>query len=386
MSRSSCGAHIVGAYEHPERRIVGRTIPEVIADVAYGALADAGLGVADVDGFFCSSETPGLGALTIAEYLGLTGLSYVDTTEGGGASYPMHIGHAAAAINAGLCSVALVTMGGIPSLGRPSHVVDGPDAYFEDSYDVSLPAHYALAARRHMYEFGTTGAQLAEIRVAASYHAQFNPNALLRTPVTVDEVLESPLIADPLHRLDCCVTTDGGGAVVVVSDEVARSLNRRTAVIRGHAETLVHTDLGRFDVVRTSAAVTGPVAFARAGVTPADIDYASLYDSFTITVLMTLEDLGFCEKGEGGKFVQDGALQAPFGRLPVNTDGGGQCNNHPDFRGGMIRTIEAVRQLRDEAAPQVQIPDCELAIVQAHGNRIASRAAGATLILGRSDL
>ncbi len=208
---------------------------------------------------------------------------------------------------------------------------------------------------------------------------------LLRDPVTVDEVLDSPLISSPLHRLDCCVVTDGGGAVVVVSPDVARDLQRRSVRVLGQAEAVKHTGNGRVDLTYTGAAITGPQAFAQAGLAPSDIDYASIYDSFTITVVETLEDLGFCAKGEGGRFVLDGALVAPHGRLPFNTDGGGLCNNHPSNRGGMTKIIEAVRQLRGEAHPAVQVPDCDIALAHGTGGSIATRMASATLILGQPD-
>jgi len=236
-----------------------------------------------------------------------------------------------------------------------------------------------------MYEYGTTGAQLAEVKVAASLHAQHNPHALLRDPVTVEEVLDSPVISSPLHRLDCCVITDGGGAVVVVSPEVARSLDRTTVKVLAQAEAVKHTDNGRVDLTYTAAAMTGPRAFEEARVEPGDVDYVSIYDSFTITVIETIEDLGFCEKGDGGRFVMDGALVAPAGRLPFNTDGGGLCNNHPSNRGGMTKIIEAVRQLRAEANPSVQVPDCEIALAHGTGGSIATRTGSATLILGRED-
>jgi acetyl-CoA C-acetyltransferase len=375
-------AWIAGAYEHPLRKIPDSTVPQVIADVSYGALADAGLGIDDVDGF-CCSEVPGMGSVGMAEYLGLTGLSYVDVTEGGGASYPMHVGHAAAAIAAGKCSVVLVAMGGLPLSGRGARGRPGPEEPYE-SYGLGIPGSYALAAQRHMYEYGTTSEQLAEIKVAAAHHAQYNPNAKLRTPVTVEEVVGSPLIADPLHRLDCCITTDGGGAVVVVSDAVARRLSRGAVKVLGHGETVRHNVFGANDITATGAAWSGPRAFAEARLTPGDIDYVSIYDSFTITVLLSLEDLGFCEKGKGGAFVADGTLRAD-GALPFNTDGGGLCNNHPDFRGGMIRTIEAVRQLRGEANPEVLVPDCRIALVQGHGGSIGTRSAAATLLLGAED-
>ncbi|MTD52972.1 thiolase domain-containing protein [Amycolatopsis pithecellobii] len=380
-------ARIAGAFEHPRRKIPDRTVPQVLAEVAYGALADAGLSLSDVDGFFCS-EVPGLGSIAMADYLGLTGLSYVDVTEGGGASYLMHVGHATAAVASGKCKVALVAMAGLPLSGvvnRGGGGAPAPEHPYESGYGVTVPAGYALAAQRHMYEFGTTSEQLAEVKVAAAHHAQFNPNAKLRQPVTIEEVVNSPLISDPLHRLDCCITTDGGGALVIVSEDVARTLPRRTVKILGHGETVKHSETGRIDLSYTGAAISGPRAFAEAGLTPRDVDYVSIYDSFTITVLMSLEDLGFCEKGKGGAFVSDGALRGPDGMLPFNTDGGGLCNNHPDFRGGMVRTIEAVRQLRGEAAPEVQVPGCRIGLVQGHGGSIGFRTAAATLLLGAED-
>jgi acetyl-CoA C-acetyltransferase len=379
-------ALIAGVYEHPRREIPDRSIPQIHAEVALGALADAGLELSDVDAYFCDS-TAGFGPVSMAEYLNLHP-RFIDSTETGGSSYLVHVGHAAAAIAAGRCEVALVTMAGLArSRGEtPTARSSGsPESAFESTWGMSAVTAYALAAQRHMYEFGTTGAQLAEVKVAASLHAQHNPNALIRDPVTVDEVLDSPLISSPLHRLDCCVVTDGGGAVVVVCPEVARDLQRRSVRILGQAETVKHTCNGRVDVTRTGAATTGPRAFAEAGVTPDDIGYVSIYDSFTITVIETLEDLGFCAKGDGGRFVLDGTLVAPHGRLPFNTDGGGLCNNHPSNRGGMTKIIEAVRQLRGEAHPAVQVPDCEVALAHGTGGSIATRMGSATLILGRPD-
>ena len=382
-------AFIAGAFEHPLREIPNASVAQIHAEVALGALADAGLTLADVDAYFCGEDAPGFGAISMADHLGLR-LRYMDSTESGGSSYLSHVGHAAAAIAAGKCSVALITLAGKPrtggappggSMGDPR----APETAFEVVFGPTTPALYALAAQRHMHEFGTTSAQLAEIKVAASRHASFNPNALLRTEVTVEEVLASPMVSDPLHRLDCCVITDGGGALVVVSPEVARGLSRTCVQVLGHGEAPKHTTNGRLDLTYTGAVWSGPAAFAEAGVTPADIDYASIYDSFTITVLAAIEDLGFCAKGEGGAFVSDGALQAPHGRLPFNTDGGGLCNNHPSNRGGMTKVIEAVRQLRGEAAPEVQVPDCELALAHGTGGSLGTRMGSATLVLGRED-
>ena len=379
-------AVIVGAFEHPRREIPDRTIAQIHHEVAAGALADAGLTLADVDGYFCDSTAPGFGPVSMAEYLGLSA-RYVDSTETGGSSYLAHVGHAAAAIAAGKCRVALITLAGRPRTGgnRPGgaqRIMDSPEAGFEQAGVFSPVGNYALAAARHMHELGTTSEQLAWIKVAASEHAQHNPNALLQQVVTVDDVLASPLVADPLHRLDCCVVTDGGGALVVVHPDVARELGRSGASVLGHGEALKHTDAGRIDLTYSAARWSGAAAFAEAGVGPDDIQYASIYDSFTITVLIALEDLGFCEKGQGGPFVADGALRSPGGRLPFNSDGGGLCNNHPANRGGMTKVIEAVRQLRGEAHPAVQVPGCELALAHGTGGALSTRHGSATLVLG----
>ncbi len=386
MRRGHGGAVLVGAWEHPARVIPDRSVAEIHAEVARGALADAGLEMSDVDGYFCDATAPG-GALGMAEYLGVR-YRHVDSTETGGSSYLSHVGHAATAIAAGRCRIALCTMAGRPRSAPPAarSRAPGPAAAFEDVWGITATAHnYGLVAMRHSYEFGTTGEELAEVKVAASRHARHNPNAFLPKAVTVQEVLDSPMISDPLHRLDCCVVTDGGGAVVLAAPEVARELRRPLVTVLGQGEAPSHQHHGRADLTRTGALRSGPAAFAEAGVTPADIDYASVYDSFTITVLLTLEDLGFCEKGRGGRFVRDGALRAPFGRLPLNTDGGGLCNNHPGNRGGMPKIIEAVRQLRGEAHPAVQVPGCELALVHGTGGRLGTRSAAATLVLGRTE-
>jgi acetyl-CoA C-acetyltransferase len=382
-------AYIAGIYEHPRREIPDRTIPQIHAELALGAVADAGLTLDDVDAYFTDSTIPGMGSLSMIEYLGLS-VSYVDNTETGGSSYLAHVGHAASAIAAGKCQVALCTLAGKPRTSRGRWGGGGgeqpPEGSFEGLWGLAgAPYNYALAATRHMYEFGTTSAQLAEIKVAASLHAQHNPNAFLRDVVTVEEVLASPMISDPLHRMDCCVITDGGGACVVVSPEVARTLDRPRVKILGHGESPKHTNNGRVDLTYSGAVWSGPRAFAEAGVAQGDIDYASIYDSFTITVLETIEDLGFCEKGKGGEFVLDGALVAPHGKLPFNTDGGGLCNNHPANRGGMTKVLEAVRQVRGEAHPAVQVPDCQVALAHGTGGALSTRMGSATLILGQED-
>ena len=379
-------AFIAGAFEHPGRKIPDQSLMEIHARVCVGALNDAGLAMSDVDAYFGAGDSPGFGTLSMMDYLGISA-TYMDSTEMGGSSYVAHVNHAAAAIAAGKCRVALVSLAGKPRTGGAppggAGRAAGPEADFESLYGSTVVAAYALAARRHMHEFGTTSEQLAAIKVAASTHAQHNPDAMLRDVVTVDEVLASPVIADPLHRLDCCVITDGGGAVVVVSPEVAADLDRHCVPILGAGEAPKGTANGRIDLTHTGALWSGPLAFAEAGVRPADIDYVSIYDSFTITVLETIEDLGFCAKGDGGAFVADGALQAPHGALPFNTDGGGLCSNHPGNRGGMTKILEAVRQLRGEAHPAVQVADCELALAHGTGGSLAARMGSATLIMAR---
>ena len=254
---------------------------------------------------------------------------------------------------------------------------------WEIPYAITTANGYAMCAMRHMYEFGTTSEQLAWVKVAASHHAQHNPRAMLPELVTVEDVVNSPMIADPLHRLDCCVISDGGGALVIVTAGDRKALKRPLVKIIGAGEAVKHLTGGTFDLTTSGAARSGPIAFAEAGVTPADIKYASIYDSFTITVVIQLEDLGFCAKGAGGKFVADGNLISGVGKLPFNTDGGGLCNNHPANRGSMTKVIEAVRQLRGEAHPAVQVKNCDLALAQGTGFQLATRHGSATLIMER---
>jgi acetyl-CoA C-acetyltransferase len=383
-------AYIAGIYEHPLREGTGKTVPQLHAEVAKGALEDAGLHKNDIDAYYCAGDVPGMGAINQAEYMGLR-LRQVDSTETGGSSYVLHVRHAAQAIAAGHCKVALITLAGRPRADAKENYSVRPgggapaDYGFEAPFRPTIVNMYAMVAMRHMHEFGTTSEQLAWVKVAASHHAQHNPHAFLRDVVTVEDVLNSPMISDPLHRLDCCVMTDGGGAILMVAPEIAKSLNRPRVRVLGAGEAPKHLDGGKVDLTYSGAVWSGADAFAEAGVTPADIKYASIYDSFTITVLETIEDLGFCEKGKGGEFVMDGALQAPFGKLPFNTDGGGLCNNHPANRGGMTKVLEAVRQLRDEAHPEVQVPDAQIALAYGTGGSLPTRMGAATVILGRED-
>jgi acetyl-CoA C-acetyltransferase len=384
-------AYIAGVFEHPTRKADDKTLAQLHAEVAKGALEDAGLTKADVDGYFCAGDAPGLGGLSMADYMGLT-LRHIDTTETGGSSYVIHVGHAAQAIALGKCSVALVTLAGRPrsegmatGTAPRNYGANTPDVPFELPFGPTVVNQYGMAAMRHMHEFGTTSEQLAWIKVAASHHAQHNPHAMLREVVTVQDVVSSPLISDPLHRLDCCVISDGGGAVVVVKPEIAKTLKRPPVRVIGAGEAVKHQVGGKIDLTYTGAVWSGPAAFAEAGVKPADIKYVSIYDSFTITVLITLEDLGFCAKGQGGKFVADGNLVSGVGKLPFNTDGGGLCNNHPANRGGMTKVIEAVRQLRGEAHPRVQVRNCDVALAHGTGGSLGTRHGSATLIMERAS-
>ena len=382
-------AYICGAYEHPTRHAPDKSVAQLHAECALGALADAGLTLAEVDGYFCAGDVPGGTPLVMADYLNLR-LSWLDGTEMGGCSYISLVSHAAAAIAAGKCSVALITMAGRPrstgqSVGVKPRALspDRPEAAFDSASQWTIATIYGMAAQRHMHQFGTTSEQLAWVKVAASTHAQYNPHAFLPKPVTVEDVLNSGVIADPLHKMDCCVITDGGGALVVTSQAVARRLQRPRIKVLGTGETVHANNGGLLDLTQTGAEVSGRAAFRQAGLGPKDIQYASVYDNFTIMVIMQLEGLGFCKTGQGGAFVADGNLISGRGQLPWNTDGGGLCNNHPQNRGGVTKVIEAVRQLRGEAHPKVQVPNCSIAMASGPGLVLGAGHAHSTLILER---
>ena len=357
----------------------------VHAQAAERALADAGLTYDDVDGFATAGFFP-MYSTGVAEYLGLRP-TYLDETNVGGASFEVLVEHAAYAVEAGAAEVVLVTYGSVQlsQMGRRlgtggggGGMVPGP-AIYDALWGNTLVGNYALAARRHMHEFGTTPEQLAAVAVTMRTHAGHNPQAQYRDPLTVDDVLGSRLVADPLHKLDCCVISDGGGACVVTTAERAADLRRPPVWILGGAHsTTHHLNLSAMgDLTTTAAARCGPLAFARAGLKPADVDVAQLYDSFTITVVLTVEDLGFCAKGEGGAFVEDGGLGLG-GRLPTNTDGGGLSACHPGMR-GMFLIVEAVRQLRGECG-ETQVPGAGVAVAHGTGGMLST---GATLLLGK---
>ena len=379
------GTAVVGAYEHPTRFAPDKTAFQLHAESARGALEDAGLAVKDVDGFFTSGVGP-IGILSLAGHLNLRP-SYVDSQAIGGSSFVSHCLHAAAAIDAGQCRVALVTYGSTAAserfaigTGAGGFVLEPPDN-FEAPFGPTIVGSYALVAQRHMHEYGTTSEQLAEIAVTMRRHASLNPQAKYRDPITVEDVLASRVISSPLHLLDCCVISDGGGALVLTSRERARDLKKPPVVVLGAAEALRHAEIGTRDLLDIAARQSGPLALARAGVTHADIDLAMIYDSYTITVLATLEALGFCAPGEGGAFCAGGRIGLG-GALPVNPDGGGLSSNHPGMR-GIFLVIEATRQLRGECGPR-QVKDAKLVLVHGTGGMLGQRHSGVTMLLGRA--
>jgi acetyl-CoA acetyltransferase len=374
---------LVGAAESDLGRVPGKTAIQLAAEASARALADAGLSKADVDGLFTFGFGR-MGSVQFGEYLRIRP-RYSDSSFMGGSTPVAFVGHAAAAIAAGLCEVALVCYGSTQASDAARRLGGGPEdprlpsSQYERPFGMPTPlGAYALAATRHMAVYGTTAEQLAEIAVATRKWAAMNPVAMMRDPLTIADVLASPVIASPLHRLDCCLVTDGGGALVLTTRERARDVRRPPVVILGVAETHTHQIISQMpDLTVTGAAQTGPRAFAMAGLTPHDIDVTEIYDSFTITVLLTLEDLGFCKKGEGGAFVS-GQRTAPGGEFPLNTQGGGLSYCHPGVF-GIFTVIEGVRQLRHECGPR-QVADAEIALCHGTGGVLS---ASGTAILGR---
>jgi acetyl-CoA acetyltransferase len=375
-------AAIAGVAESDLGVVPDKTYLQLMAEASYEALAEAGLTLADVDALFSAGGDDYAATMRLGEYLGVRP-RHTDSTNLGGASFVAHAGHARTAIAAGRCEVALIAYGstqrsrGGRSLG-PARGVRGP-AQFEQVWGLPLPVGaYALAATRHMHQYGTTAEQLAEVAVATRRWAQLNPKAFMRDPITVADVLQSRWIAEPLHRLDCCLVTDGGGAVVVVSAARARDLPKPPVWILGHGESHTHLGISSMpDLTVTPAAWSGPDALAMAGVAHKDLDVVELYDSFTITVLLTLEALGFCAPGESGAFAAGGRT-GPGGDFPMNTNGGGLSYCHPGMY-GIFTLIEATRQLRGECGER-QVPGAALALCNGTGGVLSSAA---TVVLGR---
>lgn len=358
----------------------GLTPLDLIGQATLRALDDAGLQKSDVDGLFSASAYHHMPTLSAGEYLGIRP-RYSDATSVGGSSFVSHLLHAATAIDAGLCEVALVTYGSTQR-SDGGRLVSGSEANpYEAPYRPRYPVSmYALAASRHMHEYGTTREQLAEVAVAARWWAKLNPRAFVREDLTVGDVLSSRLVSSPLSVRDCCLVTDGGGAAILTGAERARDLRKPPAYLLGAGEAHWHRSISQMpDLTVTAATESGPRAYGMAGIGPRDVDVAMLYDAFTINPVLFLEDLGFCGKGEGGAYVSGGRI-SPGGELAVNTSGGGLSYNHPGMY-GLLLIVEAVRQLRGECGER-QVADASVALVHGNGGVLSSQV---TAVLGSQN-
>ncbi|MBM4763347.1 acetyl-CoA acetyltransferase [Bacillus sp. B15-48] len=378
MSKLSRQAAIVGVAESELGKVGDKNPLQLQAMAAREALREAGIDKNEIEAVFSAGPYAYLQTMTISEYLGITP-KFSDSTSLGGSSFEAHIEHALAGIHAGLFDVALITYG---SNQRSKRVRPGASIavnQFEAPYGMPFPVGaYALAAQRHMDLYGTTSEQLAEIAVGTRKWANLNPKAFAQGELTVDDVLNSPMVSSPLHALDCCLVTDGGGAIVLVSKEKAKECRTKPIWVLGTGETHTHLNITEMpDLTVTGARESGKRAFEMAGLRPDEIDVVQLYDSFTITVLLQLEDLGFCQKGEGGAFVEN-QRTAPGGAFPLNTSGGGLSYCHPGLF-GIFLLIEAVRQLRHECGDR-QVPDAQTALCNGMGGVLSSSC---TVILGR---
>jgi len=352
-----------------------RTARENLAEAVGNALADAGIRKNEIDGLFTSNFPDTFPCLHVAEYLGLKPKVFDDTNIGGSV-FVNQLQHAAMAIEAGICNVALIAMGSnTRSKLKLQKMIDGPREAFayDDIYLPRKPMNaYALAAARHMYQYGTTREQLAEVAVSARQWAQLNPRAMRRDPLTVEDVLAAKMVCDPLSALDCCLIADAGAAVVLVSAERAKHLKQTPVYLLGVGVAMSHAGIAQMPDITTTAAVeSSQRAYAMAKVNPTDVDVVEVYDAFTINTILFMEDLGFCKKGEGGAFVSGGNI-APGGSLPVNTNGGGLSCVHPGMYGLML-IIECVEQLRGQCGDR-QINNAEIALCNGNGGHLSSQA------------
>jgi acetyl-CoA acetyltransferase len=372
------GAAIVGAAESDLGQVgPGWNVIDLMAQGITRALDDCGLGLKDVDGLICATTQARTSALNLSEYLGISP-AFIDSTIIGGSSFMFHIQHAMAALQVGLCQVAVIAYGSTQrSVGRQQASVREINPY-ETPYRPFLPSTaYALAASRHMHEFGTTREQLAAVAVAARQWALKNPVSWEKKPLTVEDVLNARMVSYPFTVRDICLVTDGGGAIVLTAPERAKSLKKPPVYVLGQGQAITHANISSMpDLTVTGALESGRQAYAMAGLGPKDIDVLELYDAFTINTILFLEDLGLCPKGEGGRFVEGGRI-APGGELPVNTNGGGLSYCHPGMY-GLFLLIEAVRQLRGECGER-QVAGAETAIAHGNGGVLSSQS---TVILG----
>jgi len=372
------GAAIVGAAESDLGHVADGLNPiDLMAQGITRALDDCGLALKDIDGLLCATTQSRTSGLNLSEYLGISP-AFIDTTILGGSSFMFHVAHALAAIQLGMCEVAVIAYGSTQrSVGRRQASVREVNPY-ETPYRPFLPSTaYALAASRHMHEFGTTREQMAAVAVAARQWALLNPAAWEKKPLTIPEVLGARIVSYPFTVRDICLVTDGGGAIVLTAPERARSLKKPPVYVLGCGSAITHANISSMpDLTVTGALQSGREAYAMARLNASDIDVVELYDAFTINPILFLEDLGFCPKGEGGGFVSGGHI-APGGGLPVNTNGGGLSYCHPGMY-GLFLLIEAVRQLRGDAGAR-QVADAETAIAHGNGGVLSSQS---TVILG----
>jgi acetyl-CoA acetyltransferase len=361
MKVPSSQIYIAGAAETPLGKVLDHTELSMLAVAAKEALDEAGMTLRDVDALF-TNYMGEEGSVQMGEYLGIRP-RYAESSDMGGASFEFFVHHAMLAISSGHCEVALIGYASRQRSRRGRNRATSTSevnlaSQFEAPYGIHFPiGHYALSAARHMHQYGTTPEQLAAVAVAARQWAERNPKAWIRAPLTVDEVMASPLICDPLRKLDCCLVTDGGGAIVVTSRERARNAAKKAVRVLGAGESHTQWHVAQSpDLTVTPGIISGRDAFGRAGIKPGDVDVFEPYDNFTNGVILYLEDLGFCPKGEGGAFVAEGRL-GPGGSLPSMTSGGGLSYNHPGAL-GILLLIEAVRQLRGERASGSRRADC----------------------------
>lgn len=361
----------------------GFTEMEILVQAAHRAVTDAGLTMQDIDGIATASVSATMWAMPVIEHLGIRP-TFIESTMLGGSSFVAHLLPAIHALESGQCNAMLICYGSTQrtsslsraEIGKARSKLD-PQPYEAPYQPLNPLSSYALAAARHMHQYGTRREHLAEIAVAARKWAQLNPEALMRDPLTIEEVLSARMVSDPLTVRDCCLVTDGAGAVVLVRSDRAKSLKQKPVYVLGSCTAVWNRQISSMrDLTVTAAQQSGRLAYDMAKVGPSDIDVVELYDAFTINTLLFLEDLGFCKKGEGGDFVADGAI-APGGRLPVNTNGGGLSCVHPGMYGIFI-LIEAVRQLRGECGER-QVQGAELALVNGNGGTLSSQS---TAILG----
>ena len=396
MANQTRDAAIVGIHEYPLRVAPGRSAMQIKAESISAALADSGLKLSEVDAVYDTNDGEGGGGLGLPHYLGLKP-TVIDTTQVGGSSYEFQTAHALRDIAAGKANVAILSYGSVAASNRTPIGTGGAtgtgaanwQGNMEDPFGSTLIANYAMVAHRHMHEYGTTSADLAEISVATRAHAMRNPQAVQAmtdlqfqgiNEITVQDVLDSRIIADPLHLLECCMVSDGGGALVIASRDVARGTKKPPVWIIGTGEATKYRENGG-DITVSAGAQSAPIAFGEAQVTPEEIDIAMIYDSFTITVATILEDLGFCKKGDIKDFVKDQRLRWDSPLKPtLNTDGGGLSSNHPGMR-GLFLLLESVRQLRGESTSQVE--GASLAIAHGNGGLLGGNHTGGSVILAK---